>query len=140
METISGNFTGGWSGGFLMSCIALSIVFLVIAGLMFVMMALKHISKTIEVLRTEGAGEPHMDAPLISADPPSEASVPAMGVSRADPDEGELAAVITASIMAMSGRNIAVRGFTPAAAPARGSGLSAWRMASIFHNSRGFRD
>jgi hypothetical protein len=141
MGTVSSNFTG-LGGGLAMSLIAFLIVFLVIMGLMFIMVAQKYIARTIEILPKiiEILWTSGTDASPIFAAPPSGESGPERGVSRAEPDESELIAVITASIMAMSGRNVEVRSFTPVAAPARNSGLSAWRMASVFHNSRGLRD
>jgi Na+-transporting methylmalonyl-CoA/oxaloacetate decarboxylase gamma subunit len=140
MQTISSNFVGGW-GGLLMSCIAFSIVFIVIAGLMLMMMALKAFVNTVNPEQKGGGATPAspVSEPASTQQVPTNitASVPLS----ADQDDGELVAVLTAAITAMTGYSAAVLSYAPTLpnAPARNSTLP-WRMTSILNNSRGLRD
>jgi Na+-transporting methylmalonyl-CoA/oxaloacetate decarboxylase gamma subunit len=117
-----------------MSIIAFSIVFLVIAGLMFMMMALKVIVRTINpekpaAARTESANPtpPPAVTAAVRYEPPAS-------------DDGELVAVFAAAIAEMSGHAAAVLSYAPVEMALRRPSASAWKMAGIFSNSRGLRD
>ena len=125
----------GWQCGILMSAIAFSIVFLVIAGLMFMMMALKHIVKAINPDKPTAVGTEDANSaprqPVVTAavryEPPAS-------------DDGELVAVFAAVITAMSGHAAAVLSYAPAEMALRRPSASAWKMTGILSNSRGLRD
>ena len=128
--SIASNFTG-FSGGFLMSIIAFSTVFLVILGLMLMMMGLKAFATSVE--RSEKAKEAAKAAPAPAAS--SAPSAPTAAVAAVD--DGELIAVITAAVSAMCGRAARVVSFAPVAAA---GGSSAWKMTGILQNTEGFLD
>ncbi|MDR1581219.1 MAG: OadG family protein [Synergistaceae bacterium] len=129
---IAGNFVG-WQGGILMSLIAFSIVFLVIAGLMFMMMALKVIARAInsgeQAPARTGSG---------NAAPPS--TVTAAVRYEPPASDGDLVAVFAAAIAEMSGHAAAVLSYAPVEMAIRHHSSSAWRMTGILSNSRGLRD
>ncbi|MDR0651687.1 MAG: OadG family protein [Synergistaceae bacterium] len=134
VSSIASNFVG-WQGGILMSVIAFSIVFLVIAGLMCMMMVLKHFVKVINpdkqaVGGTEGANSaprPPVVTAAVRYEPPASG-------------DGELVAVLAAAITAMSGHAAAVLNYAPVEAALRRPSASAWKMTGILSNSRGLRD
>jgi Na+-transporting methylmalonyl-CoA/oxaloacetate decarboxylase gamma subunit len=137
VNSIASHFVG-WQGGILMSLIAFSIVFLVIAGLMFMMMALKVVVKTINPEKSpapSGGGTP-------APQPPKPAVTEAVRYEPPVADDGDLIAVFAAAIAASSGQAAAVLSYAPtAAAPASGRPATlAWRMAGILSNSRGLRN
>jgi Na+-transporting methylmalonyl-CoA/oxaloacetate decarboxylase gamma subunit len=113
----------------MMSVIAFSIVFLVTAGLMALMMALKVFS----------GGSADNSAPPKAVQPAAApASTAQNGTSRiVAQDDGELAAVITAAIAASLGGTVTVAGFAPAAAIER---TSVWRVTGRLNNMEGFVD
>ena len=127
----------GWQGGILMSAIAFSIVFLVIAGLMFMMMALKHIVKAINPDKPTAARTGNAKSA-----PPSQSPTVVAAVRYEPPasDEGELVAVFAAAVTAMSGHAAAVLSYSPVEAALRRHTASAWKMTGILSNSRGLRD
>jgi Na+-transporting methylmalonyl-CoA/oxaloacetate decarboxylase gamma subunit len=132
---IASYFVGG-RGGILMSVIAFSIVFLVIAGLMFMMMALKIIVKTINPDNKPAA--PRAESASSAQRPPE-----APPAARREPpasDDGELVAVFAAAIAEMGGRASAVLSYAPAETAFRRPSASAWKMAGILSNGRGLRD
>jgi hypothetical protein len=134
ISSIASNFVG-WQGGILMSAIAFSIVFLVIAGLMFMMMALKVVVKAINPDKsTAGVAESANSAPR----PP--AVTAAVRYEPPASDDSELVAVFAAAITAMSGHAAAVLSYSPAETALRRPFASAWKMAGILSNSRGLRD
>jgi hypothetical protein len=150
MGGVSGNFVGA-SGGLLMSCIAFSIVFLVILGLMLVMMALKYI---VRVINPDRPAEASIPVPVAAVRPVAPAPSQAVPVQTAGEqmDEGELVAILTAAATAAIGRETVVTGFSPARQSPAASGqpfasqdaasrrlTPAWRMAGILNNSRGLR-
>jgi hypothetical protein len=135
---MSGQFVGAW-GGFLMSVIAFSIVFLVIAVLMVMMMLLKRmagyidwVNSVIEALksasRPAGAPARGVDASIAGKGEPGAESVPAAS-------DDELVAVLTAAITASLGAGVRVLGFTQVSAR---SGSSAWRINGRIQNLEGF--
>lgn len=118
----------GISGGVLMSIIAFSIVFIVIAGLMLLMMGLKCFVSSIDkasAARSAPASAPA--APVVS---------PAVQAQGAE-DSDELLAVISAAIVAACGSSARVVRFAPA--PPRTPGTP-WRMTGRLQNSEGFGD
>jgi Na+-transporting methylmalonyl-CoA/oxaloacetate decarboxylase gamma subunit len=130
---MSFQFEGAF-GGFAMSVIAFSIVFLVIAGLMLVMILLKSVAATLE-------GKPEPKKPDVKPQPSAAAaSAPsqnqANAVAASSDDEGELVAVITAAISAAVGAGARVLGFTQA----RGRSVSAWKISGRMDNLEGFTD
>ena len=118
----------------LMSLIAFSIVFLVIIGLMLLMMGLKHFVGMVN----PGTGAAREKTPAPAKEPEA-ASSPAT-VSALSGDD-ELAAVITAAIVAATGAAASVLSFTPSQPNETKAGhvTSAWRMTGILSNSRGLR-
>lgn len=94
-SAVAAHFTGV-GGGLVMSLIAFSIVFIVIMGLMFIMMGMKHVCRAIDGCKKAPVSAPA--APSAPASPAAKAvAVPAVG------DDGELLAVISAAIAAMCG-------------------------------------
>jgi Na+-transporting methylmalonyl-CoA/oxaloacetate decarboxylase gamma subunit len=134
VSSIASNFVGG-QGGILMSVIAFSIVFLVIAGLMFMMMALKVV---VKVINPEKPAAARADSANSAPRPP----VVTAAVRYEPPasDDGELVAVFAAAIAEMSGHAAAVLSYAPAETALRHPSVSAWKMAGILSNSRGLRD
>lgn len=126
-SAIAEHFTGV-GGGLVMSMIAFSIVFIVILGLMFTMMAMKHVCKAIDGCKKAPA------APAAPSAPASPASK-AVAVSTAE-DDGELLAVISAAIAAMCGSAARVVSFAPVKAPAG----SSWKFIGRVQNAEGFQD
>ncbi|MDR1471591.1 MAG: OadG family protein [Synergistaceae bacterium] len=116
-------------GGMLMSLIAFSIVFLVIAGLMLMMMALKLFSVWMQ---GTSAGTSARTAP--SAPAPANQPSKAQDAPR---DDDELAAVITAAIASSLGRTVRIASFAPTAARPR---TSAWRVTGRLNSLEGFAD
>ena len=127
-SAVAAHFTGV-GGGLVMSLIAFSIVFIVIMGLMFIMMGMKHVCRAID-----GCKKAPVSAPAAPSAPASLAAkavaVPAVG------DDGELLAVITAAIAAMCGSAARVVSFAPAKAPAG----SSWKFIGRIQNAEGFQD
>jgi sodium pump decarboxylase gamma subunit len=112
-----------------MSLIAFSIVFIVIMGLMFIMMGMKHVCRAIDGCKKAPVSAPA--APSAPASPAAKAvAVPAVG------DDGELLAVISAAIAAMCGSAARVVSFAPAKAPAG----SSWKFIGRIQNAEGFQD
>ena len=127
-SSVAGYFTGV-GGGLVMSMIAFSIVFIVIMGLMFIMMGMKHVCRAIDGCKK---------APANASAAPSAPSAPAakaVAVSAAE-DDGELMAVISAAIAAMCGSAARVVSFAPAKAPAG----SSWKFIGRIQNAEGFQD
>lgn len=127
-SAIAAHFTGV-GGGLVMSMIAFSIVFIVIMGLMFTMMAMKHVCKAIDGCKK---------APTSAPAAPSAPSTPvAKAVAApASEDDGELMAVISAAIAAMCGSAARVVSFAPVKAPAG----SSWKFIGRVQNAEGFQD
>lgn len=130
VSNISSYFTGMW-GGFVMSVIAFSIVFVVTAGLMLLMMTLKHFAATLDSNAEKKKNEQQPTPPAASA--PTQ---PAAASSRA-PGDDELIAVITAAIAATCGAGARIMSFAPAAPRSQGS---VWKMTGRLQNSEGFAD
>ena len=137
--SISSNFVG-ISGGLLMSIIAFSIVFIVIAGLILLMYGLKGLAGAIDSsIASRAAPEPApAPAPVQAAPAVHAASAPAPTQATAmAADDGELLAVITAAIAATCGTAAQVVSFREAP---RGSVSSAWRTTGRLQNCEGFID
>ena len=127
-SAVAAHFTGV-GGGLVMSLIAFSIVFIVIMGLMFIMMGMKHVCRAIDGCKKAPVSAPA--APSAPASPAAKAvAVPAVG------DDGELLAVISAAIAAMCGSAVRVVSFAPAKAPAG----SSWKFIGRIQNAEGFQD
>ena len=127
-NSVSSYFVGP-AGGLVMSLIAFSIVFIVIMGLMFIMMGMKHVCRAIDGCKKAPVSAPA--APSAPASPAAKAvAVPAVG------DDGELLAVISAAIAAMCGSAARVVSFAPAKAPAG----SSWKFIGRIQNAEGFQD
>lgn len=127
-SAVAAHFTGV-SGGLVMSLIAFSIVFIVIMGLMFIMMGMKHVCRAIDGCKKAPVSAPA--APSAPASPAAKAvAVPAAG------DDEELLAVISAAIAAMCGSAARVVSFAPAKAPAG----SSWKFLGRIQNAEGFQD
>ncbi|MBP8684021.1 MAG: OadG family protein [Synergistaceae bacterium] len=127
-SAVAAHFTGV-GGGLVMSLIAFSIVFIVIMGLMFIMMGMKHVCRAIDGCKKAPVSAPA--APSAPASPAAKAvAVPAVG------DDGELLAVISAAIAAMCGSAARVVSFAPAKAPAG----SSWKFIGRIQNAEGFQD
>lgn len=127
-SAVAAHFTGV-GGGLVMSLIAFSIVFIVIMGLMFIMMGMKHVCKAIDGCNKAPVSA--SAAPSAPASPAAKAvAVPAAG------DDGELLAVISAAIAAMCGSAARVVSFAPAKAPAG----SSWKFIGRIQNAEGFQD
>ena len=127
-SAVAAHFTGV-GGGLVMSLIAFSIVFIVIMGLMFIMMGMKHVCRAIDGCKKAPVSAPA--APSAPASPAAKAvAVPAVG------DDGELLAVISAAIAAMCGSAARVVSFAPAKAPAG----SSWKFLGRIQNAEGFQD
>lgn len=126
-SAIAEHFTGV-GGGLVMSMIAFSIVFIVIMGLMFTMMAMKHVCKAIDGCKKAPA------APTAPSAPASPAAK-AVAAPTAE-DDGELLAVISAAIAAMCGSAARVVSFAPVKAPAG----SSWKFIGRVQNAEGFQD
>ena len=124
----------GWVGGVLLSIIAFAVVFLVIAVLMFMMMALKRVSRWINSLGTTGAAAEKPTSGQAGTAPAIQGAAQAVPASG---DDSELIAVLTAAITAAIGGGAAVLSYAPAAAHAQTnrSAVPAWRMDSIMDNS-----
>lgn len=125
--SISSHFVG-IKGGLLMSIIAFCIVFIVCAGLMAMMYALKAFAGGSETPKA------NTSVPAAPAAPAAQSSGAAV---QATSDDGELLAVISAAIAAACGAGARVVSFAPAAPRAQGS---AWRMTGRLQNSEGFQD
>ncbi|MDR1651476.1 MAG: OadG family protein, partial [Synergistaceae bacterium] len=129
----------GAKGGLLMSVIAFSIVFLVIAALMLLMMALKHFSGWVNVMSAAQEIMKKQSKPDAAPEEPAPASAPPAPLASAQASfdgEDELIAVLTAAVTAACGDGTRVLGYAPAAV--RGSSprpASAWRMTGILQNS-----
>ncbi|MEG1799170.1 MAG: OadG family protein [Synergistaceae bacterium] len=120
----------GVPGGLVMSMIAFSIVFIVIIGLMFLMMGMKHLCNAIDGTKKAA---PAASAPAAAP----QAAAPAKAVAAPAEDDGELLAVITAAIYAMCGTGTKVLSFAPASkAPIS----SSWKFMGRVQNTEGFQD
>jgi len=126
--SISSHFVGP-VGGLIMSLIAFSIVFIIITGLMFMMMALKHFCKAIESVGGSKETVQKPSAPASSA---------AKAVAAAPDDSAELLAVISAAIAAMCGSSARVVGFAPA--NIKTPILTNWKFVGRMQNIEGFQD
>lgn len=130
MENSVASYFVGVPGGLVMSMIAFSIVFIVIIGLMFLMMGLKHICSAIDGSKKTAAPAPS------SAKAAPQASAPAKAVAAPAEDDGELMAVISAAIMAMCGASARIVSFAPVKAPV----ATSWKLMGRVQNSEGFQD
>lgn len=116
-----------------MSLIAFSIVFMVIAGLMCMMIAIKHMAAAIDG-KNKNSGNKAVASPQQQPSPASP-QAPAQAVASAG--EGELLAVITAAITAMCGSAARVVSFSPILkAPV----ATSWKFAARIRNAEGFQD
>ena len=120
----------GIPGALVMSMISFSIVFIVVTGLMFIMMALKLVCG-VKGENTEANPSAQQAA---SAPAPQQPAKAVAAPSRED--EGVLLAVITAAITAMCGSAARVVSFSPVKAPA----ASGWKLVSKVQNVEGFQD
>jgi hypothetical protein len=113
----------GPMGGVVMSCIAFSIVFLVICGLMLVMFATKMLARALDASARakEGAvvtrSAPAAPAKAVAATPPA-----------ASP-EGDLIAVLTAAVCCALGTSARITSFRPLSSVRGGNPVSCWRTA-----------
>lgn len=114
----------GVKGGLLMSTIAFSIVFIVILGLTFLMMAMKHICGGIDRIANNGNKE------VLDNKEKNNAAL----VVKKEIDEKELVAVITAAISVMCGKAVKVLSFAPISAPK----ASTWRVMHKVSNIEDF--
>lgn len=120
---VSSHFVGP-AGGILMSLIAFSVVFLVVAGLMLIMMATKMLAGAVDG-RSKPAPSSPSKAPVSAAPAPAAATAPGVGAQ----DDLDLVAVITAAVAACAGRPVSVRSVRPLQARSFGG---AWRaMARV---------
>lgn len=126
-SAIAAHFTGV-GGGLVMSMIAFSIVFIVIMGLMFTMMAMKHVCRAIDGCKNAPAAPKAPSAPAAPA-------AKAVAAPTAE-DDGELLAVISAAIAAMCGSAARVVSFAPVKAPVG----SSWKFIGRVQNAEGFQD
>ncbi|MGD9665934.1 MAG: OadG family protein [Synergistaceae bacterium] len=126
-SAIAAHFTGV-GGGLVMSMIAFSIVFIVIMGLMFIMMGMKHVCRAIDGCKNAPAAP---KAPSAPSTPVAKAVA-----APASEDDGELMAVISAAIAAMCGSAARVVSFAPAKAPVG----SSWKFIGRIQNAEGFQD
>ena len=131
--SISSHFVG-LPGGLLMSVIAFSIVFLVIAGLMAMMMALKAFAGAMEAASKASQAVP---AASPASTPTAPGNTPTAAVVSPASDDDELVAVITAAITAICGVGARIVGLAPTVA---GVQSTAWRMTGRLQNSEGFAD
>jgi len=131
--SISSHFVGP-AGGLVMSLIAFSIVFMIIMGLMFLMMALKHICKAIDSV--SGAKEQSKPETPAASHPATPAKAVA-SQSKAD-DASELLAVISAAIAATCGGTARVVSFTPV--KIKQPVLNSWKFVGRIQNIEGFQD
>ena len=130
VTSISSHFVGPF-GGLVMSLIAFSIVFIIITGLMFLMMALKHFCKAIESVGGSGSKEA---APAASK--PTTPAAKAVAVTTED--SAELLAVISAAISAMCGSTARVVSFAPAGT--KTPAATGWKFVGRMQNVEGFQD
>ena len=129
MQSSISSFFVGVPGGLIMSCIAFSIVFIVIMGLMFVMMGMKYVCNAID-----NVGKAKAAAPAQKAAPAPAPAAPAPAAqAAAAADDGELLAVISAAVAAACGATARVVAFAPVKAPAP----TAWKNAGRFQNTEG---
>ena len=131
MENSVASYFVGVPGGLVMSMIAFSIVFIVIIGLMFLMMGLKHICNAID-----GSKKTAAPAPAAAAKAAPQASAPAQAAAVPAGDDGELMAVISAAIMARCGTSARIVSFAPVKAPV----ATSWKLIGRVQNSEGFQD
>lgn len=116
-------FSGGLVDGLTMSLIAFSIVVIVIVGLMFMMMGMKHIALAIESFGKKDTIKNEIKKTSVTGD-----------------DESELVAVITAAITAATGHQITVlsysqiQSYAPKVKPSR----SPWKFSGRVRNFEGF--
>ena len=127
VTSVAEHFTGV-GGGLVMSLIAFSIVFIVIMGLMFIMMGLKHVCNAIDGKKASSGVS---TAPAAPASPAAK-----MSAAVSAEDDGVLLAVISAAVAAMCGSAAKVVSFAPVKAPAR----SSWRFLGKIQNAEGFQD
>lgn len=132
-SSIASHFVG-IPGGLLMSVIAFCTVFIVIAGLMLMMMALKAFATSVDNREKAKAATQTTSAPTTR---PSAPQAPVAASVSPVADDDELVAVITAAIAAACGTGARVVSFKPAAPRASSS---PWRMTGILQNSEGFAD
>ncbi len=128
MENSVSSYFVGVQGGLVMSMIAFSIVFIVICGLMFVMMGMKHVCRVLDSMQTAAKASP-------AAGTPSPAPAAKMVAAPAE-DDSELLAVISAAIAAMCGSAARVVAFSPVKAPA----ATSWKLVGRIQNAEGFQD
>lgn len=117
-----------------MSIIAFCIVFIVCAGLMAMMYALKAFATAVD---DSAKAKEQAKAPIASPASSASATPTAQAVAQSSSDDDELAAVIMAAISAACGAGARVVSFTQA--PPKTAG-SAWRMTGRLQNSEGFGD
>ncbi|MDR1915645.1 MAG: OadG family protein [Synergistaceae bacterium] len=129
--TIASHFVSP-EGGVLMSVIAFSIVFLVIAVLMLMMMALKFFAEWMQRTAPDNS-RPNQSAPV----PTLKKETPGEREQISPQEEDELAAVITAAIAFSSGRAVKIASFAPVADRPQ---TSAWKVTGRIGNLEGFTD
>ena len=139
MGSVSSHFVGG-GGGLLMSLIAFSIVFLVIIGLMLLMMGLKNF---VGMVNPEaGALKKNMPVPVEEHKAALSEAASVTTDAGAPFVNDELAAVITAAIIAATGVAARVLSFAPSRPDEirAGHGMPVWKTTGILSNNRGLRD
>ncbi|NLV81823.1 MAG: OadG family protein [Synergistaceae bacterium] len=117
----------GVKGSLIMSLIAFSIVFIVITGLMFMMMGMKHVSNAIDGIKKHDKKEKLPTSKKSSA-------LMVVSTTKSKAVDGELIAVITAAITAMCGKSFRILSFAPIKAPQ----ASAWRVMNRINNIENF--
>jgi len=131
--SISSHFVGP-AGGLVMSLIAFSIVFIIIMGLMFLMMALKHLCKAIDSV----SGAQEQSKPNGPAATPPAAPAKAVATQSQAEDGFELLAVISAAIAATCGDTARVVSFAPV--KTKQPVLNSWKFVGRIQNIEGFQD
>lgn len=127
-------FSNGIGGALSLALIAFSTVFMVLGGLTLIIFCVRHIAAAVGGINrkkgSSGTGAAPQ-APSAAPAPQAQATVPASG------DGKRLAAVISAAILATTGRAVRIKSISPAAKADRRGMTGGWRASALLDNFQG---
>lgn len=128
-------FANGIGGALSLALIAFSTVFLVLGGLTLIIFCVQYLAAIGE--RGRKKTPPSGGAPASKAPAAAPAAPAPREQARAGSAEGSrLAAVISAAILASTGRAVRIKSITPAGRP-QGTMGGGWRASALLENSQG---
>ena len=130
-------FSNGIGGALSLALIAFSTVFLVLGGLTLIICCVKYLADAIGRMGKQGS-PPSKGGRVVKAAPPKASPGPVTSAPAPSATEGgKLAAVISAAILASTGRAVRIKSIIPAGRGIRGTLSGGWRASALLENYQG---